>query len=278
MKKPGETEPVDSVKAEGLPDGITLSAKTSWSEFPSFGADGKESIPIQLMLDAKGDGLNTICAFGQVATMAITLDGGSSLKTTKSAMMFGPDPLKSMVPFDSEDNFSFDHPEGTMRVKFSVEPPTGTAAKITALSGTFKYLTAEKSDEFTIEEASKKALRPLADPELKAAGVKLLLTKGSNVGGETLTLSCGKGHFLGKAGISNPDDANGATQFFNSEIDKGQPVYRIQAFDQGGKFSEKSQVKFKLYRDVKEHTVSFRFENVPLPTPDSKPKSQTQKN
>lgn len=165
-----------------------------------------------------------------------------------------------------------------MRVKFSVDPPTGTAAKITALEGTFKYLTAEKSEEFTIDEAAKKALKPLADPELKAAGVKLLLTKGSNAGGETLTLSCGKGHFLGKVGSSNADDANGVTQFFNAEIDKGQPVYRIQAFEQGGKFSDKLQVKFKLYRDVKEHTVSYRFENVPLPKPDSKPKSQTQQN
>lgn len=163
-----------------------------------------------------------------------------------------------------------------MRVKFSVDPPAAPAAKLTALDGTFKYLTAEKSDEFTIDEAPKKAMKALADPELKAAGVKLLLTKGSNGGGETLTLSCGKGHFLGKAGISDPADANGATQYFNSEIDKGQTVYRIQAFDQSGKFPEKMQVKFKLYRDVKEHTVTFRFENVPLPTPDSKPKSQIQ--
>lgn len=278
MKKPGETEAVDAVKAEGLPEGITLSAKTSWSEFPNFGADGKVSLPIELMLDAKGEGLKTVCAFGQVTAKTMTLDGGGSLKTAKSTMMFGPDPLKSMVPFDAEDGFSFDHPEGTMRVKFSVEPPTGTAAKITALEGTFKYLTAEKSDEFTIDEAPKKALKALADPELKAAGVKLLLAKGSNLGGETLTLSCGKGHFLGKAGISDPDDANGVTQLFHSEIDKGQTVYRIQAFDQSGKFSEKSQVEFKLYRDVKEHTVSFRFENVPLPTPDSKPKSPTQQN
>ncbi len=276
MKKPGETEAVDAVKAEGLPDGITLSVKTSWSEFPNFGADGKESLPVELMLDAKGEGLNTICAFGQVTAKTVTLDGGGSLKTAKSTMMFGPDPLKSMVPFEAGDNFGFEHPEGTMRVKFSVDPPTGTAAKITALEGTFKYLTSEKSDEFTIDEVAKKALKPLADPELKAAGVKLLLTKGSNVGGETLTLSCGKGHFLGKAGISDPDDANGVTQLFHSEVDKGQAVYRIQAFDQSGKFSEKLQVKFKLYRDVKEHTVSFRFENVPLPTADSKPKSQTQ--
>ena len=65
------------------------------------------------------------------------------------------------------------------------------------------------------------------------------------------------------------------TNVFLPEIDKGQTVLRLQGFDQGGKFSEKLEVKFKLFRDVKEQTVSFRFENVPLPTADSKPKSQT---
>lgn len=274
MKKPGETEAVDAVKAEGLPDGITLSAKTSWSELPNFSADGKQSLPVQIMLDAKGDGLNTICAFGLVTTKTMTLDGGGILKLTKSEMSFGPDPVKALVPFDAEDGLSFEHPDGTMRVKFAVDPPAGTEAKITALEGTFKYLTAEAAEEFTIEDAPKKALRPLAEPELKAAGVKLLLAKGSQLGGETLTLSCGKGHFLGKVGATNPDDAQGVTMFFNAETDKGQTVYRQTAFDQSGKFPEKLIVKFTLYRNVKEHTASFRFENVPLPTPDSKPKGQ----
>ncbi len=64
--------------------------------------------------------------------------------------------------------------------------------------------------------------------------------------------------------------------YFSPEIDKGQAVQRMMSFDQSGKIPEKLQVKFKLYRDVKEHTVSFRFENVPLPPPDAKPKSQAQ--
>ncbi|MBC8114689.1 MAG: hypothetical protein H7062_09955, partial [Candidatus Saccharimonas sp.] len=272
MKKPGETEPVEAAKAEGLPDGMTLSAKLSWSEFPNRSADGKETIPIQLMLDTKGEGLDTICAFGQITMKRMTLEGGETLKSTRNTLMIGPDPLRTLVPFDADDQVRIDHPEGTLRVKYLVEPPSGTAEKIAALEGTFKYLTSEKSDEFTIDEVAKTALKPLADPELKSAGVKLLLKPGNP--GETLTMWCGKGHFLSKVGISNPFDANGATRFFNLEVDKGQTVYRIQSLEQGGKFSEKLQVKFKLDREVKEHLVSFRFEDVPLPTPDSKPKSQ----
>ena len=105
--------------------------------------------------------------------------------------------------------------------------------------------------------------------------MKLLLNKPLLGGAESLTLSCGKAHFLGKATASSPGTAAGVTNVFLPEIDKGQTVLRLQGFDQGGKFSEKLEVKFKLFRDVKEQTVSFRFENVPLPTADSKPKSQT---
>ncbi len=276
-KKPGETEPVPSITAKGLPDGLTLSAKTSWSDFPSANADGKQSVPVQLMFDVSGASLNTYCAIGQVSMKTMSLEGGSTLKTSKNAVTFGADPLKGLIPYDSEDKLSFEHPAGTMRVRFSVDPPAASATKIAALEGTFQLLTFESASDFTISDAPKKALRALADPDLKAAGVKLLLNKPllGGAGAESLTLFCGKAHFLGKATASSLGNAAGVTNVFLPEIDKGQTVLRLQAFDQGGKFSEKLEVKFKLFREVKEQTVSFRFENVPLPSADSKPNSQT---
>ncbi|MCX7407672.1 MAG: hypothetical protein NTZ32_06265 [Planctomycetales bacterium] len=274
-KKPGETEAVPSITAEGLPDGLTLSAKTSWSDFSSMSADGKQSVPVQLMFDVSGASLNTYCAIGQVSMKTMSLEGNRTLKTSKNAVTFGADPLKGLVPYNSEDKLSFEHPAGSLRVRFSVDPPAVSATKIAALEGTFQLLTFGSASDFTISDAPKKALRALADPDLKAAGVKLLLNKPLLGGAESLTLSCGKAHFLGKATASSPGTAAGVTNVFLPEIDKGQTVLRLQGFDQGGKFSEKLEVKFKLFRDVKEQTVSFRFENVPLPTADSKPKSQT---
>ncbi len=276
-QKPGETEPVPAIKVEGLPDGLTLTARTSWSDFPSANIDGKPSVPVQLMFDVSGDSLNTYCAIGQVSMKTMSLEGDGMLKTSKSAMTFGPDPLKGLVPYDSEDKLSLEHPAGAMRIRFSVDPPAVSATKIAALEGTFKLLTSTSASDFTISDAPKKAMRALADPDLKAAGVKLLLNKPllGGAGNESLTLLCGKAHFLGKATASNPENATGITNLFVPEIDKGQTILRLQAFDQGGKFSDKVAVKFKLFRDVKEQTVSFRFENVPLPTSDSKPKSQT---
>ena len=193
-KKPGETEPVPSITTKGLPDGLTLSAKTSWSDFPSASADGKQSVPVQLMFDVSGDALNTYCAIGQVSMKTMSLEGGSTLKTSKNAVTFGADPLKGLIPYDSEDKLSFEHPAGTMRVRFSVDPPAASATNIAALEGTFQLLTFESASDFTISDAPKKALRALADPDLKAAGVKLLLNKPllGGAGAESLTLFCGK--------------------------------------------------------------------------------------
>lgn len=268
---PSETEPVASTSTEGLPAGYTLSARTSWNDFPIPSLDGKQSVPVQLMFDVSGDSLNTYCAFGQVSMKTMSIEGGS-LKEIKNSMTFGPDPLKGMVPYDSADKLNFTHPTGAMRVRFAVDPPAAKVTKIIALEGTFKLLTFESARDFSITDAPKKALRALADPDLKAAGVKLLLNKPIGGGVESLTLSCGKAHFLGRATASGPQSAAGVTHIFMPDIDKGQPVFRLQAFDQGGKFAENTEVKFKLFRDVKEQTVSFRFENVPLPALDAKPK------
>jgi zinc-ribbon domain len=273
-KMPGETDAVEAEKAEGLPEGVALSVKSSWSEFPLFGSDGKASHPIQIMLDVKGEGIGGICGYGQITTKSMSIAEGGVLKMAKSTMFGVPDPAKSIVPYDSADPLNFDHPEGALRIVFSVDPPTGAATAITSLEGTFKYLTSEESEEFTIDDAPKTALRPLSDPKLKAAGVKLLYAKPSGVGRESLTLVCGKTAFLGKAGATNPGDpnANGVTVYFNPEVEKNQFVQRLHPFDQSGKFPEKLQVKFKLFSNIKEHTVSFKFANVPLPRPDSMPK------
>ena len=274
-KKPGETDAVDAEKADGLPDGVTLSVKMSWSDFPSFSADGTQSYPMQIMFDLKGEGISAIRGCGQITTKPMSVAGGGVLKVAKSQSIGAPDPTKVVIPFDADDPLNFgQHPEETLRVGFLVDPPSGAGTAIASLEGTFKFLTSDESEEITIENAAKTALRPLTDPALKAAGVKLLYTKQSNLAPESLTLSCGKGFFLGKAGASNAGDpsASGLTIYFNPEVDKAQLVQKLHPFDQSGKFPEKLQVNFKLFRGVKEQSVTFKFADVPLPSPESKPK------
>ncbi len=84
QQKPGETEPVASTRAGGLPVGLTLTARTSWNDFPIPSSDGKQSVPVQLMLDVSGDSLKSYCAFGQVTMKTMSIEGGS-LKESKNS-------------------------------------------------------------------------------------------------------------------------------------------------------------------------------------------------
>ncbi len=270
-KNPGATEPVNAELANGIPDGTTLTASTSWRQFPSFTADGKSSVPMQVMLDLKGDALARICGFGQVSIKTGSLAGGGTLKVSRTETLEQPNALKSLIPFDAADPSPF-KPEGTLRITFTADTPSDKETTIGTLEGTFKILTSDDPEEFTIDEAPKAAKRPLTDPGLKAAGVKLV--KSSSPLGENLTLSSAKGFFLGKAKATNPDDSNGLTMFFNPEMEKNQTVQKLTWFGPGDKFPEKLQVQFKVFKGVKEQTVSFKFADVPLPSPETKPKVQ----
>jgi len=266
---PGQTESVASEKADGLPDGTTLEASASWSAFPSVTPDGKSSTPLQILLDLKGDGIGQVCGYGMVAIKPAVLQGGGTLRTSKTETPGLPNLTKAMSGFDPASLDAIEHPEGTLRIVVSVDPPAAEGKSLEALEGTFKYVTFSDSEEFTIEEASKAAKRPLMDASLKAAGVKLLVSRGPV--GEILTLSCGKGFFLGKATGVVPDAPNGLTHSFVPDTDKGQPVQKLNSIDQSGKFPETMQIQFKVFRETKEHTATFKFGKMPLPAFASKP-------
>ena len=114
----------------------------------------------------------------------------------------------------------------------------------------------------TIENVPQTAKQPLKGADFKAGGVKLIRGP-RDVTPESLKLECGKDHFLGRV-LGTPDDVPSVT-----EVEKGLTIQRIYAKQPDGKFPDDFQIQFKLYSNVKEHTVTFRFENIPLPTPDS---------
>jgi hypothetical protein len=269
--RPVQTEPIEAIKADGLPGGVTLAASITSNEVSNSATAGKQTLPLDVFLDSKGDGLKSICGSGELAISTLTLEGGGKLNVFKDSAASNLNPHTMIVPFGMEagavGQSATEHPEGTMRIRFKVDPPSTPAKKISLMEGTFKYLTAEKSDDISIEDAPKRALRPLNDPQLKSTGVKLLLNKGAS-GADLLTLSCGKEHFLGTVWIVSPDAAVTPSMFLHPLIEKGQSICRMEAKDQGGKFPEKLQLKFRLHQAVKEQTVSFRFENLPLPKSD----------
>ena len=53
-------------------------------------------------------------------------------------------------------------------------------------------------------------------------------------------------------------------------------IQRIYANQPDGKFPDEFEIEFELHSELKEHKVTFRFENVPLPTAETKPGLQQQ--
>ena len=62
--------------------------------------------------------------------------------------------------------------------------------------------------------------------------------------------------------------------FFTAEVEKNQLVQKLTAFTQDQKFPEKLQVQVKVHKGAKEQSVTFKFADVPLPSPETKPKVQ----
>lgn len=266
QNNPGQTDPVDAESSEGLPEGTTLSAMASWSHFPTLNAGQKSSHPLQLIFDLKGDNLREICGYGQLTLKTMSVAGGGTLKVSKTQSWVHANVVKMIVPFELDEGSRRDHPEGTLRMIVLVDQSGAAASTVTAIEGSFKLLTAEDNEEYTIAEAPKTAKRPLTDPALKAAGMKLV--KSNDLSGEVLTLSCGKGFFLGPFTASG--QAAGAELISRAEVEKNQTVQKL-AMGPNGKFPPDLSLQGKVYKGVKERTVTFKFGEVALPAADTRP-------
>eukprot|EP00475_Leptophrys_vorax_P025462 TRINITY_DN35674_c0_g1_i2.p1 TRINITY_DN35674_c0_g1~~TRINITY_DN35674_c0_g1_i2.p1 ORF type:complete len:290 (+),score=32.26 TRINITY_DN35674_c0_g1_i2:111-872(+) len=97
-KNPGQTDPVEAQFAEGLPDGTTLLAMASWSQFPVLGPDMKAAYPMQLILDVKGDDLQGICGYGQVTFKVLSAAEGGNLKVAKTQSLVHGNVVKMLLP------------------------------------------------------------------------------------------------------------------------------------------------------------------------------------
>ena len=269
ISQPGETESVEPATVDGLPDGLKLTAKAAWSILPVPPApDGKVTGTIEILIDVTGDDVDTIIAATGASAKTLTIDGGT-LKKSKRTLPGGVDVQKTFLAFDAEHSLPAEHPPETLRVRLAVDAPTNIPTKIDVLEGSFKIMTAGKLQELTIENAPQKAKSPLNDPEFKAAGIKLIRSP-KDVIPQRLKLQCDKDHYLGRV-RGTPGDVLSLT-----EVEKGVTIQRIYANQADGKFPDEFEIAFQLHTDLKEQTVTFRFENVPLPTAETKPGSPQQ--
>ena len=188
------------------------------------------------------------------------LDGGGMLKpaTTQSETAF--------MPFDPSDEKTLEHPPQTLRLRYSAVPPESSSGKVSLFEGSFSYWTAGGSRDLSIENAPKSVRRPLTGEDFKSAEVKFRGSH-SQFTPAWLTLSCGKDFMIGRAS-GMPGDLPATAMFDNEKL-----THKFVATSGDGKFPDDFQINFKLYSEVKEQQVKFRFENLPLPMAETKPKS-----
>lgn len=271
MKLPGETEGVEASSVDGLPEGLTLTARTAWSAPAVTSAGGapnttatSTATTVDVVVDVAGDGLDTVYGATGISSKTAKLDGGASLKKTKLNLPGGIDAQKTFIPFDVDNMLPTEQPPETLRLRLTLDLPSNPGDKIAVLEGSFKFLTAETTEDLSVENVPTTAKQPLKGAEFKAGGVKLIRGP-KDASPETLKLECAKDHFLGRV-RGTPGDVVGQT-----EVEKGATIQRIYAKQPDGKFPDDFKIEFKLYGKIKETTVTFRFENIPLPVPESKP-------
>ena len=191
-----------------------------------------------------------------------SLENGKSLKKSKKSLPGGIDSQKTFLPFDASENAIAEHPPQTLRVRLSLETPPPGAKTIEVLEGEFKILTSTKEPEVvTVENAPQSVKR--VNPDHKAKGIKLLRRAVGDT--DSFEISCTKEHFVGRV-MASPGDLKSV-----SESQKGLTVQRISAGVSGGKFPDDTELSFNYYENVEEQTITFRFENIPLPQPTTTP-------
>ena len=273
LKKPGETEAVVAANAAELPPGSTLTAKTAWQQVPEFNPNGQQFYNMEMLVDLKGEIITKASGFGRVSVKSITAVGGGIVKLEPHQFSNLPDPATTILPFDPTEGFSFEHPEDTLRVTVPFEPPNPPAAQLANVVGEFKVQTADMSEEITIDDVRSAANKPLDNPLLKPADVTLTLKIEDTPFGkrEVMTLSFADG--VSTSQIEVMDAAKeGFTTYANRNPMATKPTFLLMPFDDSGKLPEKFKLTFKLHSGLKEISVPFRFENVPLPKPEAMPK------
>ncbi|WP_010588207.1 zinc ribbon domain-containing protein [Schlesneria paludicola] len=265
LKQPGETEGVEPQKAEGLLGGMKIEARTAWSTHPKISSTGTPELSVDLLIDVTGDGLETICGSAGITPKTMKLSDGGTLHASapKKSEVGDVVPESAFALFDAEDDMADDHPPKTLRVRLSVDAPTSSATTLDVFEGSFLYLTSTGAEQFTIENAVRTASRPLTRTEFKESGLNLRRSH-SAVRPQSLTLWCDKGHFLGQV-RGMPGDLIAFTEF-----EKDRTVQRLYSNHPTQVFPDDLQLQFSLYSHVEEKMVRFRFENVPLPSPESK--------
>ena len=83
-KQPGETAAVEPLMVEGLPEGMSVSARSAWSTTTAIASDGTPKTTMDVLIDVTGTGVDTICGSAGISPKLMSLEGGGQLRESPS--------------------------------------------------------------------------------------------------------------------------------------------------------------------------------------------------
>ncbi|MBC7816591.1 MAG: hypothetical protein IAG10_06865 [Planctomycetaceae bacterium] len=278
----GETAEVAASDTADLPAGTKgLTARTRWYWMASaFEASGAEVEVIELVVDVQGDLLPKIIGFGHAEFKTLTAPPDQSLRIFQTLIKSWFDPVTYYVPYEHNSTSGLSpgpgHPEGVLRIGIPFVAPKVAATHLEVVEGQFKIKTAQMMEEIVIPDVRTAANKPLEHPSLKAAEAMLSLKAQKNPAGqmsEVLEFQFGRNYAVGPL-LAKAREGQMRTLMLQPDV---------AADPNGHHFSSRGSLSLpggpltmtiKLYSQIEEFVVPFRFENVPLPSPDKKPKKK----
>lgn len=273
----GETEPtLVSGGVEMPPEISKLIARTRWYWAPGFDSMGQPVDVVELLVDVQGETLSNACAFGKAQLKMLTVAPNQRLSVYKSIVKIPFDPVSDYIPYDSRMTPGlYGHAANVLRVAVPIVAPKMAATHLALADGQFKIRVGKMVEEIVIPDLRAAANQPLEHPSLKAADAMLWIRTVKNAAGamqEAIEFKIGTNHAVGPMLVQSqtfsvllePDlavDPNG--RHYSSRNTLRLPAGQLT-------------LNLKLYGQLEEVVVPFRFENVPLPSSDKKPTGLSQ--
>ena len=278
----GETGEVVAANLSELPAGTKkLTVKTRWGGRDNEKGESKQVDVVNLILDLQADFLQKACAFGHadLTTIQVTADRSLSLHHTHSTRW--DNPLVYYVPYqfhasawtspgnvDRAGAYWPDHPPGTLRIGIPIIAPDDAISEMSLIEGQFKIKIGNKVEEVVLSDLRAAANQPLIDAALTAAEATLSLNSENSPFGmrEVVRFSIGQNYAIGPLFVFGEVNFNLAPSM---QIELNEHHFSSEGIQKlpGGQL----KLPIHLYSQIEEITVPFRFEKVPLPSPDKRP-------
>ena len=271
----GETAEVQAANSADLPVGtMGLTARTRWfwNKGRGFDVNGTTVNVVELVLDIQGDILQKTFAFGRVEVKTLRMSPEQPIEVFRPlGSKDGVNPLMYFAPYDpAASNGTYGHANGHMRVMIPLQVGEGLDNSTVSVEGEFTIRTGNTVEEIAIPDVRAAANKPLENATLRAAGVELFLQAGKfqNQNSETAYLRIGPRNGVGPLVVKSTRWPTAMPPDY--EVDPSGNTFSTQAtltFPNGN-----LHMDIRLYSDLHEVTVPFRFDNVPLPSLDMRPK------